>query len=338
MKCIVLDSSHKDGVTFVELREPIPEAGEVKVKISAAALNHRDQWCREQKYPNLKDGIILGSDGAGEVVAVGEQVDKSWIGKEVLINPAKNWGEDAAAQGPDFSILGMPEHGTFAEYCCVPADRIHQKPVHLDAVQAAALPLCGVTAYRATIVQGKVKKGDKVLVTGFGGGVAQMAVQFALSKGARVFVTSGAVWKLEKAIAMGAEAGYLYHSESWTDEAMAHTQGFDLIIDSAMGATVNQLMDVIRPGGSLVFYGATLGNIPELNARKLFWKQVTLQGTTMGSDSDFEEMLAWVTNQELVPVVDAVFPLSGALLAFEKMEKSSQLGKLVLQTGPEAQD
>lgn len=308
MKCIVLDSNHKDGINVVELREPIPEAGEVKVKISAAALNHRDQWCREQKYPNLKDGIILGSDGAGEVVAVGEQVDKSWIGKEVLINPGKNWGEDPAAQSPEFRILGMPEHGTFAEYCCVPADRVYQRPAHLDFVQAAALPLCGVTAYRATSVQGKVKKGDNVLVTGFGGGVAQMAVQFALSKGARVFVTSGAAWKLEKAIAMGAEAGYLYHSETWTDEAMANAGGFDLIIDSAMGSTVNDLMDVIRPGGRLVFYGATLGNIPELNARKLFWKQVSLQGTTMGSDTDFEEMLAWVSHQAIVPMVDSVFP------------------------------
>ncbi|MDN3689259.1 quinone oxidoreductase family protein [Cyclobacterium jeungdonense] len=338
MKCIVLDSSHKDGIALVELREPIPEAWEVKVKISAAALNHRDQWCREQKYPNLKDGIILGSDGAGEVVEVGKQVDKSWLGKEVLINPAKNWGEDPAAQGSDFSILGMPEHGTFAEYCCVPADRVHQKPEHLDYLKAAALPLCGVTAFRATMVQGQVKKDDKVLVTGFGGGVAQMAAQFALSKGARVFVTSGATWKLEKAVAMGAEAGYLYHSESWTDEAMANTNGFDLIIDSAMGPTVNDLMDVVRPGGRIVFYGATLGNIQELNARKLFWKQVTLKGTTMGSDKDFQEMLAWVSHHRLIPTVDAVFPLSSALLAFEKMKNSDQMGKLVLQINPPSED
>ncbi|SEJ71595.1 D-arabinose 1-dehydrogenase, Zn-dependent alcohol dehydrogenase family [Cyclobacterium xiamenense] len=331
MKCIVLDSTHSDGIAYTELREPEPGPKEVKVRIHAAALNHRDQWCREQKYPNLKDGVILGSDGAGEVVDIGSKVDKSWIGKQVLINPALNWGDNQSAQQPDFRILGMPDHGTFAEYCCVPADRVHQIPAHLDSVHAAALPLAGLTAYRALFYQGQIKKGDRLLVTGFGGGVAQLAVQFALASGARVAVSSGSGWKLEKALEMGVEAGYFYHSESWVEEAKGNSDGFDLIIDSAMGSTINDLLELVRPGGSIVVYGATLGTMKEVNARNLFWKQVRLQGSTMGSDRDFEQMLDLVSHDSIQPTIDRVFSLSEATRAFDKMEKTEQLGKLVLQ-------
>jgi NADPH:quinone reductase-like Zn-dependent oxidoreductase len=331
MNCIVLDSTHRDGINYTELREPVPGPEEVKVRIKAAALNHRDQWCREQKYPNLKDGVILGSDGAGEIVEAGNKVDKSWIGKQVLINPALHWGENQSAQQSEFRILGMPDHGTFADYCCVPVDRVHQIPAHLDSVHAAALPLAGLTAYRALVYQGQVKKGDRVLVTGFGGGVAQLAVQFALASGAAVSVSSGSGWKLEKALEMGAEAGYLYHSASWVEEAKASGSGFDLIIDSAMGTTVNELLELVRPGGTIVVYGATLGNMKEVNARSLFWKQARLQGTTMGSDLDFERMLDFVVHHRIQPTVDGVFPLSQATSAFDKMEKKEQLGKLVLQ-------
>ncbi|WP_439481582.1 quinone oxidoreductase family protein [Cyclobacterium plantarum] len=330
MKCIVLDSNHPDGISLVDLKEPVPGRQELKIKIKAAALNHRDQWCRQGKYPNLKDGIILGSDGSGTVVEAGKGVDPNWIGKEVLINPANNWGNNPSAQGADFSILGMPNHGTLAEYICVKMDRVHEKPSHLDDFQAAALPLAGLTAFRALVYQGNLNKEDKVLVTGFGGGVAQMAVQIALSSGAKVSVSSGEHWKLEKALEMGVGAGYNYKAD-WINEAKTADRGFDLIIDSAMGNTLNDLIEVARPGGRIVVYGATLGNPGEIDARKIFWKQLTIQGSTMGSDLDFKKMLEWVALHKIIPLVDEVFSLENAVAAFDKMKNSQQLGKLVLK-------
>ncbi|SHN26827.1 NADPH:quinone reductase [Cyclobacterium lianum] len=330
MKCIILDSHNSDGIALVEMKEPVPGPGEMKIKVKAAALNHRDQWCRQGKYPNLKDGIILGSDGCGTVSEVGEDVERHWLGKEVLINPGNDWGDDPAAQSGKFTILGMPHHGTFAEYICVKADRVHEKPAHLDANQGAALPLAGLTAFRALTRQGKLKRGDKVLVTGFGGGVAQFASQFALRSGAVVSVSSGEQWKLDKALEMGVAAGYNYRSD-WVGQAKAEMGGFDLIVDSAMGDTLNGLIDLANPGGRIVVYGATLGNPKQIDARKIFWKQLAIQGSTMGSDSDFEEMLKWVSRHKISPQVDEVFPMNSAVAAFDKMKNSKQLGKLVLK-------
>ncbi len=330
MKGIVLDSDQPEGIRLIELNSPVAGPKEMKVQIKAAALNHRDQWCREGKYPNLKNGTILGSDGAGIVTEVGKGVDSSWIGKEVIVNPAINWGPDQGAQGPDFRILGMPDHGTFAEYLCVAADRIHAKPEHLSMEEAAALPLAGLTAFRAVAYHGKVEPGDKVLVTGFGGGVAQFAVQFALAMQAEVYVSSSQDWKIEKALDLGAKAGFRYDDPAWVKEANDNVGGFDLIIDSAMGDTLSNLADVARPGGSIVFFGATLGNPSQLNARKIFWNQLRIQGSTMGSDADFEGMVKFVEERKIVPLVDAVFSFANAVEAFEKMKNGSQLGKLVL--------
>lgn len=330
MKGIVLDSDQREGIRLIELNSPVAGPKEMKVQIKAAALNHRDQWCREGKYPNLKNGTILGSDGAGIVTEVGKEVDNSWLGKEVIVNPAINWGSDQRAQGPDFRILGMPDHGTFAEYICVGADRIHAKPEHLTMEEAAALPLAGLTAFRAVAYHGKVKQGDRVLVTGFGGGVAQLAVQFALAMQAEVYVSSSQDWKINKAQDMGAKGGFRYDEPSWVKEANDRVGGFDLIIDSAMGHTLSSLADVARPGGSIVVFGATLGNPSQLNARKIFWNQLRIQGSTMGSDADFEGMLKFVEEKKIIPLVDAVFSFANAVEAFEKMKKGSQMGKLVL--------
>lgn len=330
MKGIVLDSDQPEGIGLIELNSPLTGPREMKVQIKAAALNHRDQWCREGKYPNLKNGTILGSDGAGIVTEVGKEVDSSWIGKEVIVNPAINWGSNQRAQGADFRILGMPDHGTFAEYLCIAADRIHPKPEHLTMEEAAALPLAGLTAFRAVAYHGKVQQGDKVLVTGFGGGVAQFAVQFALAMQAEVYVSSSQDWKIQKALDMGAKGGFRYDDPSWVKEANDRVGGFDLIIDSAMGDTLSNLADVARPGGSIVFFGATLGNPSQLNARKIFWNQLRIQGSTMGSDADFEGMVKFVEERKIVPLVDAVFSYANAVEAFEKMKNGSQLGKLVL--------
>lgn len=331
MKAIVLDRTIPQGVSFQNVTLGSLGDNDVRIELAAAALNHRDEWCRQGKYANLKDGVVLGSDGSGIVVEAGKSVDHSWIGKEVIINPALHWGDNQQAQGPDFRILGMPDNGTLAEFIQVPGDRIYSKPNHLNLIEAAALPLAGLTAYRALFYQGDLKPGQKVLVTGIGGGVAQFALQFALAHKAEVYVSSSSPEKLEVARTLGAQGGFIYSDPNWVAEAKNLTGGFDLVIDSAMGDTLGDLIDVIGPGGKLVFFGATLGNPSEMNVRKIFWSQLTLRGTTMGSDRDFEEMLDFVTHNLIKPVVDRVFDFDQTITAFERMQQGAQLGKLVLK-------
>lgn len=330
MKAIVLDQTILNKIKMVEQDKPTLKEGEVLVKIKAAALNHRDEWSRKGLYPNLKDGIILGSDGAGIVEEVFSELNSTWIGKEVIINPAINWGDSQLAQSKNFEILGMPRNGTFAEYVAVPADRLHSKPSHLSWEEAAALPLAGLTAYRALVYQGQVKAGDRVLVSGIGGGVAQFAAQFAMALGAEVSVSSSNPEKIEKAKSMGAKFGFNYKTENWTDLAIKETGGFELIIDGAAGDGLNQLIQVCKPGGRIVFYGATQGNPGKLEARRIFWNQLKIMGSTMGSDADFAGMLDLVNSKKIKPVVDQVFELEGALAAFERMKAGRQLGKIVL--------
>ena len=331
MKAIVLNRNFEDKIQLIEVEKPVPSKGEALVKIKAAALNHRDNWSRKGLYPNLKDGVILGSDGAGIVESLGSESDSNWLGKEVIINPAINWGANQLAQGKDFVILGMPRNGTFSEYVVVPAGRLHPKPAHLTWEEAAALPLAGLTAYRALVFQGKVEASEKVLISGIGGGVAQFAAQFAQALGAELYVTSSDSQKLKMAKESGAKFGFNYKSDSWVEAALKQTDGgFDLIIDGAVGDGLNSLIQVCRPGGRIVFYGATAGNPGKVEARKIFWNQLKIMGTTMGSDRDFLEMLNLVQSKSIKPVIDQVFQIEDAFEAFRRMNKGEQLGKIVL--------
>jgi zinc-binding alcohol dehydrogenase/oxidoreductase len=331
MKGITLNPSQEDKIQYVDLPKPKCQPGEALVKIQAAALNHRDEWSRQGLYPNLKDGIVLGSDGAGIVESVGSPSDSTWLGQKVIINPAINWGESQLAQGKNFEILGMPRNGTFAEYVAVPIDRLVSRPDHLSWEEAAALPLAGLTAYRALVYQGQVESGQKVLITGIGGGVAQFAAQFALSLGAEVSVSSSNPDKLSKAKAWGAKNGFNYKEDSWVETAKEVTNGgFDLIIDGAAGDTLNQLIQVCKPGGRIVYYGATLGNPGKLEARRIFWNQLKIMGSTMGSDLDFLGMIQLVNSKKIKPVIDRMYRLEDAIAAFDRMKKGEQFGKLVL--------
>ncbi|SDD52922.1 NADPH:quinone reductase [Algoriphagus faecimaris] len=303
---------------------------QVKIKIKAAALNHRDEWCRQGLYPNLKDGVILGSDGSGTISELGSNVTSLQVNQEVIVNPAMNWGQNQKVQGKDFQILGMPSHGTLAEEIVVDADRVHTKPTHLSWEEAAALPLAGLTAYRALVYQGQIQTREKVLVTGFGGGVAQFATQFALALGGEVYVSSSSPEKINKALALGVKDGFNYKNQNWTSEALEKTAGFDLIVDGAVGDTLNDLIKVASPGGRIVFYGATLGNPGKIEARKIFWNQLKLMGSTMGSDRDFKDMLDLVTQKQIKPIVDQVFSFSHAAKAFDRMKAGDQMGKIVL--------
>ncbi|MCL6258746.1 zinc-binding dehydrogenase [Aquiflexum sp. TKW24L] len=331
MKAIVLNRKLAEGIESVDISLPVLPSDEVRIEVKSASLNHRDEWCRQGKYANLKDGIILGSDASGIVVEVGQDVDPKWIGKEVIINPASDWGANPDVQSKEFKIMGMPEHGTLAEFVQVKSNRLHSKPDHLDWDEAAALPLGGVTAYRALFQQGNIQAKDQVLVTGFGGGVAQFGVQFALSLGAKVFVSSSNDDKIQKALELGCSGGFNYTNEKWTEKAMSECGGFDLIMDSAMGDTLNNLIKVTKPAGRIVFYGATRGNSTGFESRRVFWNQVKLIGSTMGNDSDFENMLNFVKENKIVPLIDRVFDFEGAVQAFDRMKEGKQMGKIVIK-------
>ena len=329
MKAIVLEAADKP-LAYKEVDKPILQPGEALVKIKAAALNRRDYWITVGKYAGIKYPTILGSDGAGIVAAVGNDADKHWLNKEVIIDPASGWGDDPNFQSDHFKILGLPIDGTFAEYVKVPVENLYTKPAHLTWEQSAAIPLAGLTTYRALFIKGKAVKGSKVLVTGVGGGTGAFALQLAVAAGCQVFVTSGSGDKLDRARHLGAAAGVNYKAQDWAEQLAQLAGGFDVIIDSALGHGFAKLVDLCNPGGRIVIFGGTAGNIPELNGRKIFWRQIQILGTMMGNPDDFKGMLEMVNEHQIIPVIDEVFPLSAADAAIRKMENSSQFGKIVL--------
>ena len=331
MQALVLDGINQP-VQFREVPTPQPGSGEVLVQLHAAALNHRDVWIQTGQYAGLKFPIILGSDGAGTVAELGAGVEESLRGQAVLINPGQNWGDNPAAQAREFSILGLPQDGTFAEYVCVPARYVQPKPEHLTFEQAAALPLGGLTAYRAVFTRAALRAGERVLISGVGGGVALLALQRAIAIGAEVWVTSSSEEKISKAIALGARGGISYKTEKWPSTLSKQAGGrFVVLVDSAAGPGFSDLVDAAAPGGRIVFYGATHGVIPNLTPSKVFWKQLSILGSTMGSEQDFAAMVRLFEEHRLVPVVDETFPLSEGEAALRRMEEGLQFGKLVLQ-------
>lgn len=298
---------------------------ECLIKVTHAALNRRDQWIREGLYPGIQDQVILGSDGCGEVV----QGPEKWMGKQVIINPNINWGVDPQVQSANYQILGMPQNGTLAEYMKVPVDRLIEKPIHLPNQEAAAIPLAGLTAFRACFTKAQVKRGHKVLVTGIGGGVSQFVLQFCLAVGVEVYVTSSSDDKIAHAIRAGAEKGFNYKEKDWVKVA-SKTGGFDAIIDSAGGASVNDYLKLIKPGGKMVFYGSTTGTVPSLNMAKLFWSQVQMIGSTMGNDEEFQQMVQFVSAHELRPIIDQVFDCRHVIEAFDQFKSPDHQGKIVV--------
>ena len=333
MQALQLDAVNQP-VAVRDLPTPTPAAGEILVKLYAAALNHRDVFIQQGKYAGIKLPCTLGADGAGEVAAHGENVpaDAPAVGSRVLINPGLRWGDNPRAQAKDFVVLGMPDPGTFAEYIVLPAQYIRPLPAHLSFEQGAALPLAGLTAYRAAFTRAQVQAGERVLVTGIGGGVALLAAQLCIARGAEVWVTSGSDDKLARAQALGARGGINYHTGSWVKTLTQQAGGaFDVIIDSAGGAAFGALLDAAAPGGRIVFFGATLGAIPDLPPAKVFWKQLSILGSTMGTAQDFDDMLALVTEKKIVPVVDEVFALSEGEAALRHLEAGAQFGKVVLK-------
>lgn len=322
------------GPENLEIRDvprPAPEKGEVRVSLKAAALNRRDYWVTLGAYPGMQLPCISGSDGSGVVDAVGDGVDVSLVGQEVVVYPAREWGDRQDTFGPDFRVLGMPDQGTFAEYICAPATDIAPRPGHLDWHQAAAVPLAGLTAWRAAVTHGEVGPGKTVLITGAGSGVSTFAIQWAAKKGADVFVSSGSADKIEAAKAQGAVSGENYNDEDCYRKLGKAAGGFDVVIDSAGGEALNAVLNTLRPAGRYVFFGATMGNPKKgLEMARLFLKHVRLQGTTMGSPEEFRAMLSFVDEHQVEPVIDEVFAFDDAISAYQRMQKFGHRGKLVL--------
>jgi NADPH:quinone reductase-like Zn-dependent oxidoreductase len=321
-----------DDLRVADVPLPQPAAGEVRVRLRTAALNHRDlhMFNFEPEQP-----CTLGSDGAGVVEAVGEGVTTWAPGAEVIVNPALKWGDREDCYGPGWSILGWPRDGTLAEAIVLPAECLYPKPAHLSFEEAAALPLAGLTAYRALVPRARLVAGETVLVHGIGGGVALFVLQFARALGARVMATSTADDKLERARALGAEQGVNSRTADWVAAAREWTggAGVDVAVDSLGGEYFARSLEALRLGGRLVTFGRTVDSQSTINLRLLFWNQLTLLGSTMGSPADFAGMLALVNAHKIRPVIDSVWPLDDGCHAFERLAQGKQFGKIVVRCG-----
>ncbi len=328
MKALVIQSDLSFKIQEKEI--PTPQEGEALIKITAASLNRRDQWIREGKYPSIIPGVTLGSDGVGEVVEVGGQAESPWVGKKVIINPNNNWGEDDEAQQEGYHVLGLPKDGTLAEYIIAGLDRLVEKPRHLTDPEAGAIPLSALTAYRACFTKGGVQKGAKVLISGFGGGVAQMAALFSITVGADTYVTSSNKDNIKLAKEKGAREGFDYTEKDWYKNVKRRHGGFDVIIDSAGGNQFGQLIKLLNTKGRLVFYGATNGLPATIDLYTMFWRQLSVIGTTMGNDKEFVRMVEFVKSFHIIPIVGSVRPFSEVITALDDMKKGGTMGKSVL--------
>ncbi|MEN9447191.1 MAG: hypothetical protein RJA25_481 [Bacteroidota bacterium] len=328
MRALVL---RETSFKIEETPNPVLLPNQALVKIQFAALNHRDQWIREGQYAKIELPAILGSDGCGEVIEVADVAAQQWIGKTVIINPNINWGNHPKAQQKEYQILGMPSHGTLAEYVAVNLDRLVEKPSYLTNEQAAAFPLGGLTAFNALFNKGQAAKGMNILISGVGGGVAQFAFLYAVAIGANVYVTSSKADVLEKCISIGAKGGANYKEKDAIKNLGKSIGGFDVIVDSACGDGMNELISTLHPCGKFVFYGATKGLPKDLNMRQIFWNHLQILGSTMGSDEDFINMIQFCEQHQIQPILDQTFSIEDGVAAFDRMKEGNQFGKIIVQ-------
>ncbi|SMF84892.1 zinc-binding alcohol dehydrogenase/oxidoreductase [Paenibacillus uliginis N3/975] len=324
MKAIVhANISGLKGLTYEDISERAPGYGEVKVKLKAAGLNHRDLFIMEDRNEG-ESPLIIGSDGAGRIEAVGEGVFNLTIGANVIINPCIGW--EMTHEVPSVpAILGGPSDGTFAEYVTVPATNVVSKPAYLSWEEAGVLPLSALTAYRALFTRGRLQQGEHILIPGIGGGVATYAMLMALAVGAKVSVTSRSETKRQAALSYGAEYAFDSHS-NWKDSIGDDT--VDLILDSIGPATFRQYFDIIKPNGRIVMFGASSGDQIEIPIRDIFFPQINIIGTSMGSSEEFTEMLQFMERHSLHPIIDKVYPLQDTIQAFHRMKLGDQLGNI----------
>jgi zinc-binding alcohol dehydrogenase/oxidoreductase len=310
---------HTDGgpevLRYEDAPDPSPANGEVLVRLRAAALNHIDLWIRKGQ-PSVPKPFILGSDGAGERADTGERV---------VINPGLKDGAH---------VLGEHRDGTDAELIALPEEYVHPIPDGMSFEEAAAFPLTFETAYRMLVTKAGLQPGEWVLAWGIGGGVALASLAIAKALGARVVATSSSDAKLERARELGADA-VVNHANGDVAAAIKETTegGVDVVVEHVGEATWKSSLAVAKPGGRIVVCGATSGPNPPAQLHRVWWKQLTIYGSTMGTRDDFAGVLELVASGQARPVIDEVFPLEEARAAHERMERAEQFGKIVLRIG-----
>jgi zinc-binding alcohol dehydrogenase/oxidoreductase len=318
---------HEDGgpevLRYEEVADPAPGSGEVLIALRAASLNHLDLWLR-RGLPSVPKPRILGADGAGVVAGLGDGAERLCEGEKVVINP----GLDDGAR-----IVGEHMDGTHAELIAVPADYVHPVPNGLSFEEAAAFPLVFETAYRMLVTKAGLREGEWVLVWGVGGGVGTASLQIAKALGGRVIVTSSSDEKLARARELGADAT-VNHAEGDVADAVREAtggHGADIVVEHVGELTWKTSLQVAAPGGRVAVCGATSGPNPPANLHRLWWKQLTIYGSTMGTREDFAGAYDLVASGRATPVVDRVFPLAETRAAHEHLEEGRQLGKVVLR-------
>jgi zinc-binding alcohol dehydrogenase/oxidoreductase len=319
---------HEDGgpevLRYEAVADPVAEPGEVLIRLRAASLNHLDLWVRQGR-PSVPKPRILGADGAGVVEALGEGVSGFQPGDRVVINPG-------LAHGSRITVLGEHTNGTHAELVAVPAENVYGVPDGLGFEEAAAFPLVFLTAYRMLITKARVAEGEWVLIWGGGGGVGTAAFSISKALGARTIVTSSSREKLARLRELGADA-VLDHGEADVAaevKAMTGGGGADVVIEHVGEATWQASLQSARSGGRVVVCGATTGPNPRASLHRIWWKELTIYGSTMGTKDDFEGAYELVASGRARPIVDRVYPLAEARAAHERLEDGGQLGKIVL--------
>ncbi|KAK4226175.1 putative quinone oxidoreductase [Podospora fimiseda] len=326
---------------------PAPGPNQVLVNIRACALNHRDLFIRQHLYPGISFTSPLLADGYGVVTALGPSPSpraQSLLDQPVLLTPSRGWESNPAGpenNGKEFSVVGGSskyDYGTAQDYIVLPESEVFLAPEHLTPAEGAALPLTGLTGWRALVTKAEAKKGENVLITGIGGGVALQVLQFAVALGCNVFVTSGSQEKIDKAKQLGAKGGVVYKDSDWEKQLQKMLPGerayLDCVIDGAGGDILARAGRLLKTGGRLVVYGMTTGPKMEWNMTAVL-KNVELKGTSMGSRKEFGEMIEFVREHKIRPVVSRVVEgglgnLEGIDGLFEDMKKGVQFGKLVI--------
>jgi NADPH:quinone reductase-like Zn-dependent oxidoreductase len=323
MKAIVI---HEDGgpevLRYEDVPDPEPASGEVLVRMRVASLNHLDVWTRKG-LPSVPKPRILGADGAGIVEALGPDVDGLEPGQPVVINPGLEHGDA-------IHVIGEHTQGVHAELAAIPATNVYPLRDGVSFEEAAAFPLVFETAYRMLVTRGRLRAGEWVLVWGIGGGVATAAFRIAQALGARTIVTSSSDEKLAKASVLGADVTVNHLAGDVVGTVKEATgAGVDVVVETVGEATWKRSLDSARPGGRVVVCGATTGPNPAAALHRLWWKQLDVLGSTMGTRADFEGAYDLVA-AGAKPVIDTVFPLADARAAHERLEAGEQFGKILL--------
>jgi NADPH:quinone reductase-like Zn-dependent oxidoreductase len=321
---------HEDGgpevLVLEEVPDPVAGPGEVLIRLRASALNHLDIWIRKG-LPSVPKPRILGADGAGVVEALGEGVSGVEPGQRVVINPG------IEASDGTIHVIGEHGDGTNAELIAVPATHVYPIPDGLSFEEAAAFPLVFETAYRMLVTRAQLQKGEWVLLWGIGSGVSTAGLAIARALGARTIVTSSSEAKLERARELGADV-VVNHADDDVKAAVKEAtagHGADIVVDHVGEATWRTSLDVAAREGRVVVCGATSGPNPPAALHRLWWKQLTILGSTMGTKTDFEGAYDLIASGRARPVVDEVLPLGEIHAAHARLEAGEQLGKIVLR-------